>query len=495
MRKTDAEAYLTVYAALTLTVLLSLFLVLLEGIRFNTIQTEAEIITDIAADSVLAEYHRELLNQYGMFWVDTSYGTARPSLETVEEHMQGYLEKNCDTDVFLEDWLYRDLLALSVEDVTIKKAAVATDEGGRLFRRRAVEVVKDNIGLSFLEQVVQWLQTIEDHGLQERNLEQEIQDIGDQIEALDGGKKQVGKEWVTVEIENPLKALEEQQRKGILKQVLKDADAVSTLSIDTGTLISSRWKRGEINSGNCTLEEESLAESLTERLLWQEYLLSYCGHYGAEADEDLLQYQVEYLIIGKENDTENLKGIAYRICGIRWAAAVLHLFGDEEKCAAAEAVAAAATTLLGIPEAADLVKLAILLGWAYAEGLYDARCIFAGQRVPLLKTEESWHYGVNGLLDSILEGFLDEDTGGADKEAADKEEAGLSYEDYLRIFLALSSLEEQTFRMMDLVEMDIRQTAGNENFRIDGCIDRLEASVTIESAYGYTVTVQKEAGY
>ena len=90
---------------------------------------------------------------------------------------------------------------------------------------------------------------------------------------------------------------------------------------------------------------------------------------------------------------------------------------------------------------------------------------------------------------------MDEDTGEADKEAADKEEAGLSYEDYLRIFLALSSLEEQTFRMMDLVEMDIRQTAGNETFRIDGCIDRLEASVTIESAYGYTVTVQKEAGY
>lgn len=84
MRKKETEAYLTVYAALSLTALISLFLVLLEGVRFNTIQTEAAIITDIAADSILAEYHREMLNQYGMFWVDTSYGTARPSMDMVK---------------------------------------------------------------------------------------------------------------------------------------------------------------------------------------------------------------------------------------------------------------------------------------------------------------------------------------------------------------------------------------------------------------------------
>ena len=115
MRKTGTEAYLTVYAALSLTALISLFLVLLEGVRFNTIQTEAEIITDIAADSILAEYHREMFEQYRMFWVDTSYGTAQPSIDAVEEHMQGYLEKNCDSDVFLFSLpLYRDLLQAEV---------------------------------------------------------------------------------------------------------------------------------------------------------------------------------------------------------------------------------------------------------------------------------------------------------------------------------------------------------------------------------------------
>ena len=126
-------------------------------------------------------------------------------------------------------------------------------------------------------------------------------------------------------------------------------------------------------------------------------------------------------------------------------------------------------------------------------------------------------------MDSILKGIFDEDTteknaegidtgeqdgggqntgeqnaSGRDSEEQDSEEQeqeGLTYQDYLRILLALSSLEEQTFRMMDIVEMDIRQTPGNENFRIDGCIDRLEAEVTIQSAYGYTVTIHKKKKY
>ena len=494
MRKTGTEAYLTVYAALSLTALISLFLVLLEGVRFNTIQTEAEIITDIAADSILAEYHREMFEQYRMFWVDTSYGTAQPSIDAVEEHMQGYLEKNCDSDVFLFSLpLYRDLLQMEFKDLVIEKAAVATDENGRVFRQRAAEVVKDDIGLSFLEKVAGWLQIIEDNGLEGRDLEQEMQSVGEQIEELNGQKKQIGNDWITVEIDNPLKALEGQQRKGILKQVIEEPDTVSSRTIDTSTLVSSRWKRGEINSGNWTIEEENLAD----RLLWQEYLMRYCGYYGTEEEEDLLQYQVEYLIAGKDNDTENLKSVAYRICAVRWAAAVMYLFTDQEKCAAVESVATAATTLLGVPEAAALVKFAILLGWAYAEGVYDARCLFAGQRVPLLKTDETWHYDFDGLLDSVLEGIFDEDTGRQNIEEQDEEEPeeGLAYQDYLRILLALSSLEGQTFRMMDLVEMDIRQTSGNENFRIDGCIDRLEAVVIIESAYGYTVTVHKKKKY
>ena len=480
-------AYLTVYTALSVTALLALFCVLLAGVRLNTVQMEAELITDIAGDSLLAEYHRKMLEHFGLFWMDTSYGTEQPSIETTEAHLKGYLEKNCQPLEQIADYyLYRDLLGLQVREAVIEKAALATDQGGRVFRRRAVEAVKEEIGLSYLEQIAGWLETVQDYGLAERDMEQELREADAELEALDGQKKKVGNNWITVSIDNPLKALELEQQKGILHLVLEDAASVSPVMISTESLASARRARGELNEGNWESLEE---ETLWDRLLWQEYLLRVCGYYGAEPEEGLLQYQAEYLIAGKNSDVENLKSVVRRICAIRWAAAAAYLFTDTEKCAQAETAATALMTLLTIPEAAPVAKVLLLLGWSYAEAVYDTGCLLNGENVELLKTAGNWHYDAEQLLNGILNGILDRIMPG------EEETEGLCYADYLRILLALTPLEEQTFRMMDVMEMDIRCTPGNQNFRLDGCVDRLQLAVTLESAHGYCVTIRKVKQY
>ena len=105
------DGYLTIYAALSLTIILSLYLALLEGVRIHTFQLEAQLITDIAIDSVLAEYHQKLFERYDMFWIDTSYGTTEPSVEKLKDHMEWYVQQNCDMeDVFQGDYfVYRFL--------------------------------------------------------------------------------------------------------------------------------------------------------------------------------------------------------------------------------------------------------------------------------------------------------------------------------------------------------------------------------------------------
>ena len=70
------DGYLTVFFSLILTVMISLCLALLFGVKRNTGRMEGECITDVAMNSVLAEFHRELLNQYNLFFVDSSYGTS-----------------------------------------------------------------------------------------------------------------------------------------------------------------------------------------------------------------------------------------------------------------------------------------------------------------------------------------------------------------------------------------------------------------------------------
>ena len=58
---------MTVFLALSVTVLLSLILVLVEGARINAIRMKTECAGNIAVRSVLGEFHRELLRQYDLY--------------------------------------------------------------------------------------------------------------------------------------------------------------------------------------------------------------------------------------------------------------------------------------------------------------------------------------------------------------------------------------------------------------------------------------------
>jgi hypothetical protein len=50
-------------------------------------------------------------------------------------------------------------------------------------------------------------------------------------------------------------------------------------------------------------------------------------------------------------------------------------------------------------------------------------------------------------------------------------------------------------RTMDIMEMDMRLTSGNEAFRLDGCVNDFSATVEIESAGGYRLKLTREYGY
>ena len=63
-------AYLTVYASLVFGIVLSLIMALIEGATIGTARVQSEIVADLGLDSVFAEYNRELLDQYDMFFID-----------------------------------------------------------------------------------------------------------------------------------------------------------------------------------------------------------------------------------------------------------------------------------------------------------------------------------------------------------------------------------------------------------------------------------------
>jgi hypothetical protein len=218
-------------------------------------------------------------------------------------------------------------------------------------------------------------------------------------------------------------------------------------------------------------------------LVFELYLFEKCGYYGQELDKSLLKYQIEYILAGKDTDWQNLEQVAKRLLRWREAANVLYILTDSGKVAEAEAMALALTAVTLSPALLEPVKYTILFAWAYVESLQDVKTLLRGGKVPLIKTAADWKTGINSIKN--VRGSLTDDEGGS----------GLNYKEYLQIMMMLENQETRTFRAMDIMEMDIRRTSGNGNFRLDGCFDTYQANIAVSSGFGYSYEMTRSYGF
>lgn len=475
------DGYLTVFLSLILSLMISLCLVLILGARENTRRMEVECVTDIGMNNILAEYHRELLNQYDLFFIDTSYGTKNATYKTTEAHLKDYLERNLSGEDLFLSFLYHNPVALKVDDVTITDISVASDDKGAVVRRQAVELMYQRVGISYLKQIESWMNTVKEYDLNTRNIPAECRDASAALEEWNDEAlpKDTEENW-----KNPGAEVLSLWDAGVLNLVVKDYRQLSTQSVDLTKYISSRT----LLTGTGMNPAVTFADSFWEQLVFQEYILAYTGHYGMEKKGGHLQYQTEYILSGKEKDTDNLKDVVYQILSIRAVANVLYLISDEERMQLAEAVGTALAALFTLPELAPLFQAVIIFAWAMVESIFDVAKLLQGGRVPLLKSGKGWHCEMEEALE--FEGSIEQ----AKKDEGTKEE-GLLYEDYLRILLCFQDKETTTFRLMDIMEMDIRQTKGNESFRMDGCVDSVAADIRFSSTDGKNYNIFRSYGY
>ena len=137
------RGYMTVFLALSLTLILSLVFTVIEGARISAIRMKFECVADIGMNSVLAEYHRELLEQYDLLFVDTSYGGGQASVSNTEAHLRSYIQKNLQTDGIGSIWGTRDFLAMNINDVEIDRYSIASDEQGAVLKRQVTDYMSD----------------------------------------------------------------------------------------------------------------------------------------------------------------------------------------------------------------------------------------------------------------------------------------------------------------------------------------------------------------
>lgn len=469
--------YISVYLLLIFAVLLSLILLLIEGARKNAMCMKIECAMDLSLCSVFAEYNRELLKQYDLFFIDTSYGKEGASIDNTEEHIKGYLNDNFQ--ISEAAGLVKDLLGLRAEEVTVTDFSLASDEKGILLKKQAVAYMKDLYGISYIEELKNQLATVETNELLTRDINGERNANQSIIDNYKIPPKKVSSDkWEEVKLNNPADAVN--ATRGVLTYVLPKDATLSNTGIKSENYISKR----ACNVGSGLSGRSGI--SLTDELVFNEYILKKTGNFVDEKENSELSYETEYILSGKENDVDNLKSIVNQLLLMREVANYEYLCQDATKSGEADALAILLTSVILCPQLKEPVKISLLFAWAYAESVYDVKSLLSGKKIPLLKSGETWHYSLGNMLAFAFDQAED---------SLDTEDGGMSYSDYLRVFLALENSERKTERMMDVIEMDVRKTEGNSHFRLDTCVDYLEAEAFINSGYGGNYTILRHYYY
>lgn len=456
------KAYVTIFFSIAMALCMSLFLGMIYAVRENAIRMKAAVTVDTAMTSTFAEYNRVLWEQYGLIFVDASYQSQASGLALTEEHIKDCMNENfSECEAGLLGGV--DLLKLECTEAEAEGVILASDENGAAIRAQAVNLMKFYYKLEYLDEVEQWVSKIEAYDLGSGASYEEANNAAGELSEhykLDYSgwlPSATGGNDISEDTLSPLSIL----------YLVADTGSISTTKVDLSRYAGKR----ELNAGNLTGSRDS---ELTDGFFLREYFMKYCGNYRSGKETGVLSYQAEYLCNGKASDCDNLAGMARRILVIREAANMITLTKDAERMGKIKAFCEGICTLLGVPEAAELLEAVVVACWANYESLTDLKIIFRGGKIPLVKDSGDWITGIESAL-----------SGGADP--ADHRE-GLSYEDYLRIFLYLTGEKKLMSRFEDLVEMDLRKTDGNEYFRIDNCFDEIQAGITVSSDHGYELT-------
>ena len=480
VREGLGNGYLTVFLTLILTVMLSFSMTLIVSAGENTRRFAAECVTDIGMNSILAEYHRELLEQYNVFFSDISYGTQVIAYENMTEHLKNYINHNLQGDDLFMQGVYGNLIHMELDNIAVNGALSACEEGGISLRRQAVDAIKQDVGITYLEKTGDWLATLQSSGIMDINLLEKQKEAEKKVVELTG--KKMGTLFEEEEQEDSAVTFYEA---GILNLVA-DREELSSREI---TLSQYASHRVHFESGGLSVPE-SYADDFWDGLFFHEYLMSYTGHYGEENSGSAyekkfgLAYETEYLLAGKAKDIDNLKAVAGQILAIRGGANLIALMQDEGKKQYVQILAFSMASLLGIPEAEEVLEELLKIIWAMAEALYDVTMLLQGGRIPVIKQPGEWHYSMENALN-----FVRPETGQT------KITDGLSYEDYLRILLCFHGKEELTMRMADVMEMNIRNTPGNENFCMDGCFEAFRVQIVYRGERDKKYTIDRTYGY
>lgn len=473
---------ITVYLTLIFTIVTALILTTAESARIQSVRMLTETAVDSSMESFLAGYQRELLENYDLFFFDGAFGGSGISRMGIEGRMEEYMDYTLHPNREL-GLKFTDFYQVNPQNVSLGKIALATDDRGKVFRSQAIDYMRSSIGLDLIEALTEdyeWamnnLNESNAFTSKEQETKSSLLSLEEEKGKADQEKSQEAEEAKNQK--NPAAEVESIRSMGILELMYSDTSKVSQKSINTAELPSKR----QLNHGDGL---EQYEEGVTADILFQCYLMKKFAHAASKdkVTEGNLQYQLEYLIIGKDHDVDNLKGVINRLLLIREGANFVYLLTDAGKVAEAYSAAALLVGYTCLPPLIEATKYAILLAWAYAESVMDVRILLAGEKVALYKNAGNWKTSLANIGE-----LVSKDAGSMG------DNNGVDYEGYLRMLLLMANQEETTMRAMDLIEIQLQHTTENYNLKMDHMAAMIEATIEM-NAEAFFLTLPILNGY
>ena len=188
-------------------------------------------------------------------------------------------------------------------------------------------------------------------------------------------------------------------------------------------------------------------------------------------ENDISPAEVEYVLWGNETDLQNVSAVAGELIAIRTGLNLAYIFTDAQKLKDAGELAVKISGGGAGTPVVLVVTFLILTVWAAAQAVLDARRIFSGDKVPFIHTKGSFTLTMEGLLKDF-EGILNK---------KNTSQIGLDYEDYLRMFLFSRSGSLTDYRIMDVIQSNLRKE--QEDFRMDRLYTFMDMAVSGDSKH------------
>lgn len=459
---------ITLFALLSMILVASCILTLLEASRGLELQKLAVYRTRLATEVAFSNYNVCLWENYHLLGCN---------LEQVQ-----HLTEVSANGGYKEAALGTNLLLLRAKEVEIEEYTLLTDGDGTQYIMALSTYMKQNImyetAKAIYDQYMSMKVLLENHPMGGN-------EIDDALECLEDLKSEAkGGTW-----ENPLETVKRLQKTQLLELVVSDTTNLSDAEYDLSKAVSYR----ELNRGT---KDEVREVNWSDRILMQQYLLTYFADYTNPQKNRGMNYELEYLLAGKASDIENLREVVNQLLLLREAANLAYLYSDVQKLEVAQGLALALAGFTANGWIIEAVKLGLIAAWAFGESVLDVRALLQGKKIPLIKSKDTWTLDIRNLGDV-----------GQDYLVAKESDMGIPYKTYLGALLLLQKDKTLAYRAMDIQEMTMQKAVGS--LRLDQLViwnkvkisyqyapifpvlspgirqNTGDSKITIEECYGY----------